>query len=373
MASETDMVIETILTFFLYLGNATLVTILIQQATQFPKRIDRLTLLAIAVLIPSLLAGLRDLSVGTDTAMYAENLFASRYDVIVSRTNEMEGGYVLLNRAISFLGMSPMSLFFVMQFLTMSFFVAALWKLRKQIPVWLSVMMYMLLYFQTSFNMLRQALSVTICLYAFTLLPKKNLTFCFWVVLAAQFHISAYICLGALVLPWLLQNHRNLAYCLLFCLFILVMDREILGNLITSITGSPYYAGYILADVNNLGGEMGSWVGYVARIAPYILLCLVAYKRIVRSRQIRLLFYLLLAGWIIASLGRITATGIQRIGFYFTYCLVFVAPFATMSFVPRERKLFQAGLLGFVGFHWLYDSFYRGFGSTVPYHTIFWR
>lgn len=357
------------MSFFIYLFNALTVAFFVQFASKNKNKIIRFLSLGIAILVPSLIAGLRDVEVGTDSITYAENFWLLQYgESTRERWNEFEPGYSFLNNIIANLGFSYSVLFFAMQFLTMLFFVKAVWNERDNIIVWLTSFTYMLLYFQTSLNMVRQALSITICIFAITLLLKnKKMQFLVWVLVASLFHFSALICLSLFILKYFFEKREKLSLLILIGASMLISNRDLLGNIVYVITGSGYFAGYITRDAE----DFGSMSVYILRCGAYIVFPLFIFHKMNFCKKYKFYLYTVILGFIIGSLGRMTMTQVQRVGYYFSYLLILLIPLS-ISYMRRGNKaVAKIAFCLLLLFAWYYDFFYKGFNDTVPYKTTF--
>lgn len=129
------------------------------------------------VFLLALLAGMRNNTIGTDTAMYVTDVFnyAHLYrndlDFLLYRVNGVEGGYVFFNYLIALLTDSLNGYLFIAHGLMITMTVLAVRKfgLRTFLPMFL----YLFLYFNSSLNAHRQYLAMSFCLLAFAQLYRQ--------------------------------------------------------------------------------------------------------------------------------------------------------------------------------------------------------
>lgn len=132
---------------------------------------------AMGVFLLALLAGVRDNTIGTDTAMYVTDVFnyAHMYrndlDFLLYRVNGVEGGYVFFNYLIVLLTDSLNGYLFIAHGLMITMTVCAVRKfgLRTFLPMFV----YLFLYFNSSLNAHRQYLAMSFCLLAFAQLYRQ--------------------------------------------------------------------------------------------------------------------------------------------------------------------------------------------------------
>ena len=110
-----------------------------------------ITYSAVAILIPSLFAGLRMTGVGTDTLYYINAAFMyAKKSVSLSqlfRLSDIEPLYNVVNYVVSRFTSSINVVYFVLQFIIMLFAYLACYDNRKKISLPISYLLFMLLYY----------------------------------------------------------------------------------------------------------------------------------------------------------------------------------------------------------------------------------
>lgn len=125
----------------------------------------------IGVLILSVFAGARDLSVGLDTELTVFTFFlpfekVARLDM-VGDVIIREPIYGYLSFALHKLSNGPWVFLFTTQFLTAGPVAAGLYRYRKKALISIGMLIYMLLFYQFSFNIIRQSISAAFLFWAF--------------------------------------------------------------------------------------------------------------------------------------------------------------------------------------------------------------
>ena len=321
-----------------------------------------------AILVPSIVAGIR-CNVGTDYNLYSKsfNLIKSNYDV--GRYEDFEIGYKLLNKFVAYIGGNFNLLLFIMSFFTILFMYKALVNEKENISVTFGMLVYMLMYYQTSLNLLRQCLAISICIYAITCLNRKSIfNYLFYVLVASLFHRSALICLGIILVKYIFESEKMkvLKWAILGISIFLVFNKQIIGEIVGILLKSDYYSGYFLRETES----GGSLILYFIKILPILLICVLASDKFKGNKNMRLYYYVILCGYILGILRAFSMTQVQRISYYFTYLTVIVAPFAIINMPKKYLKTVQYIFVLYLVCKWYVDFFYNGYSETVPYQTF---
>ena len=162
------------------------------------REIARIFYLLLMIIIPSVLAGLRAETVGTDILIYGKNMMieaeraTSFSGLLASDITMTEVGYqfyaYIVSRFFSGLGWW---LFFTQLFI-MTFFVLGIYKFRNDISLWKAMAVFMFCFYHLSFNIMRQSMAMSVLLFAFYYLTrKKYVTYFSLSIFAATFHTFA--------------------------------------------------------------------------------------------------------------------------------------------------------------------------------------
>lgn len=364
-------------TFILYTTFIVVIPVITEKAILSEIEFNRKVYTILAIGFPCLLATFRGMT-GTDTGMY-KNAFdiLSQGADYNNRWVDFEIGYIWLNRICGFFGLSFEWLLFFVQFITFGLAFLAIRQMKKSIDVKLAMYIYMVSFVFSSYNIMRQAIAVAICLYGFTLLnEKKTICFCLVVLVAMLFHRSALICLGVVFVKFILEN-KNMKIVQISAILIvlyLVFNRYILAEIVYFILNNNYYASYFSRDVETDGSVVNFFIQY----APCLVIMFFGYRTVKDDKKLSVYYWLLLVGYCLLILGKLTGTQVQRIAFYFTCLDVFVFPYIIKQGIYiMDKKIptkFVSSLLQiylFVFFY--YQTFYRGYADLVPYLGIWKR
>lgn len=333
--------------------------------------------LIIAILIPSIFAGCRDLSIGTDTSFYvldyfkeakhAKNFFKYREDVIRAET-----GYAIFNYIITKIFNNISWLLFFIQGFIMLFITLAILQLKKSKLLPWTFLIYFLLYFSNSLNMTRQTMAIALCIYSFSnLLTGKIIKAFILVGIAATFHFTAYIFLA--IFPIYFYTSRFIKNFWLFqfvvgvsCILIVVL----LDAIIVAFIGVG-----VLAEgfgTYKSGGIYGSNIPMSDLFLCFVFFILfVLFKRfsILQNSQ-KNFFQTIFLISIILCFAAVQSTFAVRGMYYFSYLSVIIIPLLITSIEDRkiEYILWISVVLLFI-LYWALTIPYANLGETYPYKS----
>ena len=328
----------------------------------------------IAILIPSILAGIRAPGVGTDTLVYIGPFFekaCNSTNVFKYITNRnIEPLYLLVNYIISRFTNSVNVLYFALQLIIMTFVYLACLETKKD-NYYLPYIFFMILSFNRSLNMCRQTIAISIILfacyrYAFN---GKLAKFIVMVIIAAGFHKIAYIAISMYFIHYLINNKNYstinkfaliCALCVFFIGFQPIMKALINHNIINS-----KYDYYVSSGNSNL-----------IKIET-ILECLILFITLLLNRYLlskdklnNTLTLFLVFDIVLYFLG-IYANYAQRIAYFFGYFNIFILAEYINLFKNKKQKSVIAITL--IMLLCIYSSYYYGYHNyhgTVPYKSI---
>lgn len=179
-------------------------------STYFAQKVSRglqlyiLSFFAVAPLI--LLAAYRDYSVGTDTINYMSLFnsaieFRGNYDQYIDTNPSFEKAFLTYNYILAHFTSSVEVYFAITYSIIIGLFYASAFRLRKYISPTVFMLIFMLLFYSESLNIMRQYISVAFVMWAVTnLITGKTFKYIIWVLVASLFHTSAIVAfiIGAL-------------------------------------------------------------------------------------------------------------------------------------------------------------------------------
>ena len=334
--------------------------------------------LFLSCLVLSLLAGFRDMGVGTDTMTYSENYFITgRYIKDISDIGIVgEGydkGYLMLNRIGSFLSNRLWIVFFLTELLITGFTFGAFYRLRKYFRA-SSVMftlVFLLLIYNYTYNAMRQMCAVAIAFYAFSYLwERKWLPYIGWTLLAVTFHSSAAV---SLLIPIIyavvaLENTNVRKYLIYIFMALMVISVYyyydlllLLGNM--GMFKEAYMERYGENTIYEVGRIPNTFIAITILIYYIIYL---TYKKTYILKSSDLLFHFTIhTFYMFAICLSLYSLFLYRIGLYFYLISIF---FFSVELTSRKIPyMWRWSAICIVMFYWFFNYVIKGNGETIPY------
>lgn len=176
------------------------------------ERTQRKRYMILAMLCLSVVAALRGISVGIDSASYAQK-FAEIAAGRPERAYGLESTFKWICGVLLGIWNHPNFLFAVFAVATHGCVFARLWDFRDRISLGWATMVYCVVFYFISLNIVRQFLAVAIIFYGTRFIQdRKYIIFGVLVLVAAMFHRSALIgalYMGILLLDWDLMKQKQ--------------------------------------------------------------------------------------------------------------------------------------------------------------------
>lgn len=281
----------------------------------------------------------------------------------------IENGWIILNRIFAPFGF-PALVFFLTIFQFGSFY----YLVKKYVDRkhrWIALFFYLFSsgLMLTMISMMRQCLAMCILVYAVvSIINKKYLKSIFIVIVAAQFHQSAYIMLLLLFVPVLQKLNKKMYVVVFISLFVVFfLSQTLLGEQIGAIVNT-YFSKYSYYMEKNNGVELGSGIGFILNIVVFICILLCDKHN---SSTDSLFMKLMAASFLFIPLGFITAS-IGRVGDYLRFLgVIGLVPMSIMA----TRKVALLAVIGAYIFVTLYGyiTFFHDpvwTDAYLEYHTI---
>lgn len=361
----------------IYLITFFLSYVLLRIGQNKKNKLQRNVCIIIAILLPSILAGCRDYSIGTDVLIYGNRWF--RY-AVTSQQNFAEyirwavassigGVYAGVNYFVAMFTENTHWFYFFLSMLTSSLVYKAVKDNDDLIDVPFAMLTYNLLFYNQSLNLLRQSLAVAFGACAFIYIRKqKKISFIICAMLALFTHSSAIVII-TLYIIYITINGKfgNIvkAGILIGAGVSVVGFASITQMLIQIGILSSRYEHYIY-DVQRGGG----YVRLFLLCVPYLVLLVFCMRKTEFEKEKNALA-IFLAMATIFSLLAFRLAHIARIAIYFDIYLIFSIPYIAQNCkytIKGQRKnLNQLILVCFMLVYWIFVYVIRKGGETVPY------
>lgn len=250
---------------------------------KFKKRIY----LSLAVIIPSIIAGIR-YDVGVDWSTY-KNIFEF---TSMTGGSYLESGYVLLLRIVKYLLHGDYYFFnFVISAMLLGFTLLALIRIREitnfRIPLELGYYIALVLLWCVSFNATRQCLASAIVLYGLTWFYEKKWKFILWIIIASLFHQSAIFCILFIFLSFEFKRKSYQKIYNMFLYFGVIFLFFVIQNVLDVIGTLGLYTNYFDNSASDFSLNFMLYI-----IFPLVLIMVYAPKVIKNSKYYDLFFKL---------------------------------------------------------------------------------
>lgn len=352
----------------------------------------------IALLIPCLVAGLRAETVGTDVLVYVKPMVeaAENADSFKEYWNsswffewrdkfvyEHEIGFAAVVYGAAKLTGSLGFVLFVIQAVTVVPIYAALALNRKNAPVWPGMLVYYLMYYNSTLNMMRQWMAMGLLLLAFRmLLDKKHGQCALYTALAVLFHYSAIIVLPIYLTWWflglfrkrtLVQGQIRVSSKMLMVLLIFAAGLVVLLNLdlvlrLMIAAGLGRFSNYLS------GNSLSLLYNQVVIRMPVLCITLFSWQRFRKATPAAVFFLTMMLLDLLASQIASIAPYAFRIAFYFAQYAILAIPYLfKYQKTPFEKQAVALILVAFFTVYWLYNYVLIGAHETYPYEFAFMR
>ena len=360
---------------------------LIWFSSRIASKRDKFGFLMIAVVLLTLVAGLRGENVGIDTRSYI-----SKFECIADGHPELayglETGFKFLIRCLLTIWNNTSFVFTVIAFFTNYLIIKRLWDFRKIASVPCMVLCYYAGFYGFTLNITRQLLAIAVIFYFSRLLEKrKYLSFLLVVILSAIFlHRTSLICVAFIAADLFLWKKLSKKQRRIIALgfgaaisAIPIAYNYLIGDFLSK------YIKYFAVKIENLGFMIPAKMAFLA-VSLYISKSRIFPKNTshlseeefqeFRRRKTAAVYYF--TGLMLSLLGYFFSF-MDRIGFYFLIFECVYFGMITKSYAGRtdtysaqiasqnNAVIYSAMLLLIVGYGFIVDLLGRGQG-IVPYY-----
>lgn len=171
-------------------------------------------LLILACFCLAMLAALRGDTIGTDVRTYVIRYFSYAriesnffYYIKAFEVDSVEPLYMLFNWIVARFTDNVRVWYFFIEFWDMAFIIAFLWENRKKYSLPMGAFVMMMMFYNISFNAIRQMMALSVCLYSFSAVRDKKIKkFIFLMLIAILIHRSTVILLATYPLCRIFEN-----------------------------------------------------------------------------------------------------------------------------------------------------------------------
>ncbi len=335
----------------------------------------------VIIFILSVFGGMRSKDIGTDLSVYGYRWFeiACNSSNFMSYESKINGdiGYLFLNYIVSRFTCNFNVFLFILQFISNFLVIITLYRYKKQVPFWLSLMCFLTMFYCRNFNILRQSISLAIVFYMIKYLEEKNkIKFFLGIGVASLFHYSAVF---GIVLYFIYEFCNNkekknkkrmyiiIGISILTCIFIEPVIRYLYYLKIVNYRVYNYLFEYTKSELD---------VSIFDEIFKIFVLTIIFIKAKKITKIWNLNYFLILSTileFIFYQL-RIKIDFADRISLYFGYFVMLIMP-QCYPFIPRcngrEKVISKCIIVSILCLFWYYKFVYCGSCEVYPYSSIF--
>ena len=338
-----------------------------------------------ALLIPCLVAGLRDRTIGTDVLVYVEPLFLEArvsdsflefYNSFIIKAdtwwattpvNEIEIGFTFLCYVAAKVFNSMPLLLFCIQALTVIPIYKGLRAFSDTQPVWLGMVVYYLMFYNQTLNMMRQWIAMAFLFNGFQFLRSRQYRKYFlFVLVAALFHNSAVLAIGVFFIHQLVARENSLnnkvtAFLLILIGVVMILSLEFFAKLMTTL--GLRYGNYIT-------GELMLMPNQILYRLPILFLLVWRWKYLKEHTPYAHFFLVLIIYDLLAS--QLTSIFPQsaRIALFFSeYYLLAYPSICMASASKKNRQAMKLFTIAYLSYYWWYIYVLMNASETMPYLT----
>lgn len=352
-------------------------------------------LVVTAILFPCILAGVRNICIGTDVEVYVSTLFESALDShniydfyqgtykkgwAPQYVNTMDLGFSLLIYLVAFIiGNINVALFLISVIIILPIY-KGLVKLREDgVLITISWFAFLTLFYSTTLNAMRQCMAMSLLFYGMTYVFTNNSKAFFkYLTIAFLFHSSALIGILFYFIYKLLykkihvltsKQHRVrfspsiMVIVLAICSMVIIFNNQILVWLLTVI-GFERYTAYIAGVVTFMPTQL------IKRLPIFVLIIINWKELIAKYKNIPFLF---LMAWFDFLCGLFYSANKYggRIGDYFAVFNIILLGY--ICSLKKNKIKYITNLIltfGYLCFYWFFSTVMGNSGETMPY--LFW-
>lgn len=361
-------------------------TLLLFISNKIENKYLKRIVVVISLLIPCILAGYRNVNIGTDTKTYKKFfLMCNNADNLIEYYNtcKFEKGYTLLSYIIYKTTGNFQILLFVMEILTIIPIYFGLKKYKKlEKKIWLSMFVFYTMFYNITFNILRQYVSVALLFYGFSCLlnssnKKEEKQFFIMFILAYEFHKSAIMAIILYIIYRIIKKQNKkvikigdyyieitkvITIVLITISLIGLFNIKIFTNFLVNITGLKNYTKYVENGVS----------GYrilPIKILPIVLLFIMTRKSFISENKYSWFYILNFSfNYLIFEILSTNNYYTARIGYIFQLFNIVSIPLLCSCFKTDEtRKVMTTMTMIYLLSYWWYFYVYLGYNQTMPY------
>lgn len=326
------------------------------------------------ILVPSIVAGLRDYSVGTDVQVYVIRTFnlATNSSSLANFLDQynVDIGYTIFNYIVALFTKNPQWILFMTQAVICSLVYILAYKERNNISMTMFMMIYLLTMFNQSLNIARQSMAIAFTIFSYKYLKERKIVkYSICMVLATCFHSTAILALPMYFINILVNSKAKKRYQVLIIL-LLVLVIAFFEDVLRFVI----YDLHLLSEryLYYLGDSSDSQISMFQVVYRIVLIVIVVMnKKRIDEKTYNLVFTLLIINLLTYILNSVTMYA-GRISYYYGEIAILISISAiSNNWKKRENKNFFNILMTiFFVTNFIVQYIIGNSGETYPYKFL---
>lgn len=317
-------------------------------------------LLYIAAAVPLVIvAANRDIEVGSDTGAYPLQVFDNRHHYEFDLFSSIEPLYAFLGYITLKLNGDFNTLLLITHVIIVGSFWIGFWRMKKEVPLWMSTFFFCFLFYNTSLQISRQSLALGVIFLGFSYLKeRKLLIYLISVLVGFFFHKSA---LAALfIIPFVFFEEKS------------VLQKLIIFGVVAFLVLFSYFLSSLVAfqmfDKYETYAEGGDYEGKLSYSELILRLLFIYFLIVVSKLKLSSPLVLMFFTEFFLNLLQIRSRFLGRTGYYIYILYFWYIPFNLNNKIRSTNNiLWRFYILAFVFFYWWFVYIYGNAGETYPY------
>lgn len=359
-------------------------TLMFYLAQHEGKKINHL-LIFLGILSLSLLAGLRDETIGTDVLYYGKSVFqaAQRFESFkdvsqLASLYSMEYGYIVLNWLVAKIFNNFQMLLFIISLITITF----TYKAIDIVPYknkWEIMLLFDLIYFNLSLNVLRQSIAMAIVLYsvAQVVINNKNM-YGLLIIPAILFHKSAVVCIGIYLIYYIYNKRKGTKWRFFFYALIILLQFSLSFALVRissrGILPSKYETYLIMTIAQSKDIGFFDIIFKISPVLSLLFLLVLVRKMKIYEENVKLEVFIVIS-LITVSFGILYyGVYIQRVVWYADYVTFLIGIPMIYTEIKNIKGFSSVRFMTIIMLliYWINNIVIKGYNETYPY-IPFWK
>lgn len=350
------------------------------------NRFISLIFFVFAITIPAFIAGARDSGIGTDMKVYGDYYFDLANSISMKEffiLTDCELGYGILMYLISFFTSNYTYMYFFIEFIILSLVLVSIVDYTGGKNIAFGMLIYYLLFYSYSLNLMRQCLAISIVLYSFRYV-RKNLLFKFlcFLLIATLFHKTSIICI--IIYPiyqlfntdvkkvkftfkrYIIDFIREKKWVIIFiglviCLAIVINAREIITLIRFKFNDFHY-------QYNNMLNYNSTWI-FRYSIYNVIILIVTLFSFNIKNEDFQFYFVMMMLNLILYELKAISPEAYRLSLYYLAFVMLTLIKIISIN-RSNAKKIMVKVLVVLIFSMYSYDYFVlQEYNQIYPYKS----